>query len=125
MKKVNKKLIFIVEDSVDIRELITLFYESEGYEVGTAANGQQALDTLHSLEELPSFLLLDLMMPTMDGYEFRKLQEKDSILAGIPIVVMTADSNASTRAISLGAHGYIKKPVDLSSLIDIASKFCV
>lgn len=124
MRKQNKKFIFIVEDSADIRDLVKLLYVGEGYHVETSTEGREAIQKLQSLNELPSFILLDLMMPGMDGYQFRKLQEIDPDFAEVPVVVMTADSNAEARAISLGAKGYIKKPVNVTDLLKIAERFC-
>jgi CheY-like chemotaxis protein len=125
MRTQNKKLIFVVEDSPDIQGLVKLLYEGEGYQVETGSNGDEAMTKLRNLPDLPSFILLDLMMPGMDGYQFRKLQETDADLAEVPIIVMTAEANAETKAISLGAKGYIKKPVDIKDLLMLSDQYCV
>lgn len=124
MRKTNRRLIFLIEDSPDIRDLVTLLYKGEGYAIEMACNGQQALEKLRQLPELPSFILLDLMMPEMDGYEFRKLQEAESDLVQIPIVVMSADANAESKAIAIGASGHIKKPFNVVTLLEVASRYC-
>jgi two-component system response regulator MprA len=123
MRQQNKKLIFVIEDSEDIQGLVKLLFEGEGYQVETGMDGEEAIRKLRALQELPCFILLDLMMPGMDGYQFRKVQETNADLAAIPVVIMTADSNAETKAISLGAKGYIKKPVNIKDLLNLAKQF--
>src|SRR3569832_407091 len=89
--------ILIVDDDVDIRVTISLILEDEGYAVASAANGEEALRYLRS-HPSPSLILLDLMMPGMDGVEFRAEQQRDAQLSGIPVVVVTASGNARERA---------------------------
>lgn len=113
----------IVEDARDIREIIARLYESEGYEVIGASDGSEALEKLREQSVLPTFILLDLMMPGMDGYQFRAEQEKDPRLASVPVIVMTADANAREKSIKIGAKGYIKKPAEISTLLAVASKY--
>lgn len=120
----NKKYILIVEDSQEIREQIGIFYKSEGYNVKLASDGSQALDILKTSEELPGVVLLDLMMPGMDGMQFRIEQEKDPRIANVPVLVMTADAHADVKAIKVGAKGYLRKPVELDTLLKVAEKFC-
>lgn len=124
MRGVDKKLIMIIEDSSDIQELVKMLYESEGYSVAAAPEGRKALELLRELDALPSFILLDLMMPVMDGYEFRREQLNDSDLAAIPVVVMTADANAEAKAKSLNAADFLKKPVEVAALLELAEKYC-
>jgi len=116
--------IFVVEDSSDIRELIQKFYEVEGYEVEAAKDGKEALEKLRAKTELPGVILLDLMMPEMDGFQFRIEQEKDAKLAPIPVLVMTADSSADLKAAKVSARGYLRKPVGVEVLLAAAQKFC-
>src|SRR5690606_10740757 len=96
--KVIPKKILIVEDDPEIREALVELLESEGYWVDCKINGQDALDYLQEEASprgkgLPSIILLDLMMPVMDGWRFRAEQQKDPVLNQVPIVVMSADSN--------------------------------
>lgn len=118
MTEMNAKHIMIVEDSPDLQMLLGRLFASEGYTIHRADNGQQALDLLHSMPSLPDTILLDIMMPVMDGIDFRNHQKNDPQLAKIPVVVMTADSNYQTHAKSLGDIEIIKKPIlDIHSLI--------
>jgi CheY-like chemotaxis protein len=120
------KRIMIIEDDPCIRELLELVYEAEGYTVVTAADGSMALHKLHGAKELPKVILLDLMMPGMDGFEFRSHQKQDKRLAGIPIIVMTANANAQAKAKELGARECFKKPfADLELLLNTVEQFFV
>jgi two-component system response regulator MprA len=120
----SKKFIMVVEDSDDIRELIGRFFKSEGIECVMAVDGQDALEKLRVSNELPSVILLDLMMPRMDGFQFRHEQQKDQKLSDIPVLLMTADANADEKAKIVGARGYLRKPVQIKTLLAVAEKFC-
>ncbi|MES3039372.1 MAG: response regulator [Bdellovibrionota bacterium] len=125
MSSSTRGCIFVIEDSEDIRDLIKLLYESEGYPVEFAGDGKEALEKLRSFAPPPCVILLDLMMPGMDGYQFRAEQIKDSKMAAIPTLVMTADSNAEEKAKRVGASGFLRKPVNIDVLIKVAEKYCV
>ena len=86
------KRILLVEDDADIRLQVVLALELEGYEVVQASNGKEALALLRSSspEGLPCCIILDLMMPVMDGWEFRRRQREDPALASVPVVVLSA-----------------------------------
>ena len=117
MKKPTGKHILIVDDAMDIQSLLEQFFSEEGYTVSKSSNGYEALRFLQSTPQLPDLILLDLMMPQMDGFQFRQLQEQDPKLASIPIVVMTADSNVHSSTIKIGAKGFLKKPfADLNTI---------
>ena len=127
MESSAAKSIMIVEDSPDLQALLGRLLKSEDYTVTKALNGRQALDLLKSMRELPSVILLDLMMPVMDGVEFRAQQLKDARLAAIPVVVMTADSNFQINERNLGETGFIRKPITdidrlLKTLNDVSRK---
>lgn len=115
------KRVLVVEDSKDLQELLAHLLESEGHQLYRADNGKQAIDLLNSMpaEKLPNIILLDLMMPEMDGFEFRTHQLNQKSLAGIPVVVMTADSNATSRADELQVRRILKKPVDLQVILSV------
>src|SRR5436190_19900143 len=81
--------IMIVEDDPDTREMLERFLQLEGFDVRTAANGQIALQSLQA-DSSPRVILLDLMMPVMNGWQFRQAQTKDPRLSQIPVVVVTA-----------------------------------
>jgi CheY-like chemotaxis protein len=117
------KSVLIVDDDIDIRETITLILEDEGYVVASAANGEEALHYLRAhAQALPHLILLDLMMPVMDGLEFRAEQQKDPKLATIPVVVITASGNAKERAKSMRANAMIQKPIALDTLLETIEK---
>jgi CheY-like chemotaxis protein len=112
------KSVLIVDDDDDIRETITVVLEDEGYSVASAANGEEALQYLRAdATELPQLILLDLMMPVMDGIEFRAEQQKDPALATIPVVVITASGNAKERAKTMRVTAMIQKPIALDTLL--------
>lgn len=125
MKTRLKKSILIIEDSLDLQYLLKEVIEAEGYQALCAANGKDAIDLLQVTPVIPSLILLDLMMPIMDGFEFRKLQLQDPKWAPIPVVVMTADSNPESKVGSLGAADVAKKPLSLDRVTGILKKFVI
>jgi CheY-like chemotaxis protein len=115
------KSILIVDDDLDVREMLTQLFSIEGYRVSTAKDGLDALNQLRQ-GETPDLILLDLMMPVMDGWQFRKEQQLDPGLASIPVVVLSAVYNARERATLLGAVDYMQKPVEFDRLIESAER---
>jgi CheY-like chemotaxis protein len=113
------KHVFVVEDDRDIRESVVEVLEDEGYLVSAASDGREGLLLLRRATPKPDLILLDLMMPIMNGFQFREEQRKDPELAAIPVVVITADVNARAKAESLGAAGFVQKPVKIQPLLDI------
>ncbi len=111
------KTILIVEDDTATREALALVLTGQGFTVVGAANGQEALTHLRS-EVRPDLILLDLMMPVMDGWQFRREQVRDPVLSAIPVVVLSADGNVHQKAASLHAAGYLQKPVDVEHLVE-------
>lgn len=120
----NTKRLLIVEDSRDFQALLQHLFRSEGYLVDYALNGKEALDRLRSSEHLPDLILLDLMMPVMDGLEFRHQQEQDPKLAEIPIVVMTAHGESRASKMKIGAKDFVKKPPDMDVLLNVVRTCC-
>lgn len=114
----------MVEDEDDIRMLVGEALELEGYAVIPAANGQEAIDALQAAD-LPDLILLDLMMPVKDGYEFRREQAAEPRWKDIPVVIMTADGNAIHRMRQdEGATPGLRKPVDLDELVTVINRWC-
>jgi CheY-like chemotaxis protein len=112
------KRLLIVEDSVDLQALLSRLFSSEGFSLLHAENGQEALDILRNSSELPSAILLDIMMPVMDGFEFLEARAKDPRIAAIPVVAMSADANSQNRSKQLQANAFVQKPVhDIGKLI--------
>jgi CheY-like chemotaxis protein len=115
--------ILIVEDDDDIREALTQILELEGYVVREAANGREALD-ISAREPIPSLILLDLMMPVMDGWQFRAEQLKDPRLAKVPVVVISADASVHEKVASFGAASVLPKPISLDRLLRAVETLC-
>ena len=107
--------VLVVEDHADVREMLTVLLETEGFSVRTAANGAEALRQLH--EARPALILLDLMMPVMSGDQFRERQLADPALRDVPVICMTAAHDGLARAERLRADAFFPKPVDFESLI--------
>ena len=115
--------ILIIEDDLDIRESLVEALESgEGYVVRTAGNGREGLDSLKSSAVLPNLILLDLMMPVMDGYQFRAEQKQSALYGAIPVVVMSADGKAEQKLAQLDCKAFLKKPLDLDELLEMIKK---
>lgn len=114
------KSVLVVEDDEDIRNVIVDLLESEGYHTESASNGQEALDVLHEISK-PCLVLLDMMMPIMDGRGFLDRVMKDSFLAPIPVVVVSAVADKTNTQ---GAVGFIRKPVDIDVILQLVDKFC-
>jgi CheY-like chemotaxis protein len=115
--------ILIVEDDDDIREALSQILELEGYAVRGAANGQEALNVIDK-EPVPCLILLDLMMPIMDGWQFRDEQLKDPRAARVPVVVISADASVHQKAASLGAVSVLAKPISLDRLLRAVQSHC-
>ncbi|MFP2906654.1 response regulator [Pyxidicoccus sp. 3LFB2] len=109
--------ILVVEDDRYIRESIQELLVDEGYTVVCAENGAQALAALEAMRQPPDLILLDLMMPVKDGFEFRAAQRADARFADIPVVVMSADPQLESRRGVLEARAYLRKPVDIDQLL--------
>jgi len=116
--------ILIVDDDRDIRELLALYLRHHRYEVVTASNGSDALMCLRQCGELPELIVLDVMMPVMNGMEFRHAQRHDARLAGIPVAVMSAVSNIQDHAPLLAADTYLAKPIDFETLLATVERYC-
>jgi len=117
-------MILVVEDDADIRESLAALLRAEGYTVSTAENGRAAYDLLRRARTLPEVILLDLMMPVMDGWHFRVTQVQDSALADIPVVVLSGAGNVAQEAAALGVAGYVAKPFDVDSLLGVVQNTC-
>ena len=115
--------LLIVEDDPDLREVLDLALTAEGYRVATASNGAEALETLKRSEPKPKLILLDLMMPVINGWEFREKQTEDPDLVGIPVVVVSAAADLPSRASDLRADAYLRKPLALDQLLATVEKY--
>ena len=115
--------ILVVEDDADIRSGVAEVLREEGYDVATAAHGAEALEWLRTGNSA-SLILLDLMMPVMDGWEFRGEQLRDPRAARIPVVVLSGAGDVGQHASSLGVDGFLVKPLNLGDLFGAAERYC-
>jgi len=114
--------ILVVDDDDDIRQVLAMVLDEAGFRVVTAANGREALERLRG-DPRPDVILLDLMMPEMDGYQFRAEQQRDPALRAIPTLIVTAGT-VTPRVEELGAEAILRKPVSLRRLVDTIRRFC-
>lgn len=113
--------ILVVEDDVAIQKSLRFAMESEGYKVFTASNGKEGLETFGTMPK-PCMILLDLMMPIMDGFEFLAERNKNPPLAEIPVIIVSAFPE---KMKAVPADGYINKPVKLDALFELIKKYCL
>ena len=115
--------ILIIDDDAGIRQLLSVFLTHKGFTPLSAANGLEALTELQANAALPDLILLDLMMPIMDGAAFRSAQRADAALASIPVVVMSAAENIEAQAPALTADAYLPKPIDFDMLTGLIEQY--
>jgi two-component system, chemotaxis family, chemotaxis protein CheY len=111
----GRPLVLVVDDDPDILDAVCDILEGERYRVSRARHGQEALERV--AEERPAIVLLDLMMPVMDGVAFAHALRARYTDDEIPIVVISADGNPQ-RAAAVGARGFLAKPFDIDALLD-------
>ena len=109
-----QRLVLVVDDDPDILQTLALCLSTEGYRVLMAINGRAALEILET--EQPAAILLDLMMPVMDGWQFVAELDARGLRRG-PLLVVSADRAVQTHAARLKASGYLTKPFDLDELL--------
>ncbi len=114
--------ILLVEDDDFIRQEISEALEDEGYQVSTAAHGKEALAILAEGAR-PSVVLLDLMMPVMNGWEFLKAFKKEDKFTGIPVVILSAFADRAT-IIGGDAISVLRKPINLNALFNVLDEHC-
>ena len=114
--------VLIVEDDGDCRGAVAELLESHGYSVTVAEDGQVALDQLRRGLE-PCVILLDLMMPVKDGWQFRLEQLGDQSLLAIPVIVMSGIGRVRERAQQLGIQDYVEKPVSPEHLFTLLDRY--
>jgi CheY-like chemotaxis protein len=115
--------LFVIEDDADIRSAIAETLEMEGYAVETYANGREGLEALRKNEQ-PGLILLDLMMPVMNGWEFmRARRHLGDGAASVPVFVFSAVADKSVVQ-DYGAAGYLKKPLDAEALLKVVRAKC-
>jgi CheY-like chemotaxis protein len=113
--------ILVVEDDLATREALAMFLAGQGYRVTTAEHGRAALQLLRD-DLHPDLILLDLMMPIMDGWEFRSEQLADPQLSDIPVIICSATGRLDEHADSLRACAYLDKPINPAELVALVQR---
>lgn len=119
----SNKAILLIEDDEAILEGLKELLRIEDFNVVSASNGKLGLDYLQSCSDLPRLIILDLMMPVMDGFQFRKAQLANPKIRDIPVLVMSADGRVKTKQEILEVQEYIKKPIDIDLFVKTIRKY--
>jgi CheY-like chemotaxis protein len=114
------RVIAVVEDDVDLRETVEEILAHAGYRPIGFSDARDALAELRALETLPALVLLDLMMPGMNGWEFRDEQVRDPALRHVPVVVMTASTGLDRNPIRV--NEILRKPVEIRVLLEAVAR---
>lgn len=116
-----QKTVLLAEDDLEIRDILQDLLEAEGYDVIPASHGRQALEFLRSARgsKLPDLVVLDIMMPLVDGSQVLDEMKRDPVLAEIPVVVLSA----AVRERPAGAAAFLRKPIPLQKLFDTIRGF--
>jgi CheY-like chemotaxis protein len=114
------RCVLVVEDDPDLRDMTADVLRDEGYEVRLAEDGAAALALLRRCQ--PDLILLDLMMPRLDGWSFRKAQLADPTLASIPVIVLSAAFSVARDTSVLQASAVLTKPYDLNQMLDLIAQ---
>ena len=115
--------VLVVDDDVPSVDALRFLLESAGHRVDCAGNGREALARLREANGY-CVILLDIMMPVMNGYEFREEQLKDPKLASIPVIVVTADGRAREKAKQMGSDVFFQKPLAPRELLRAIGQYC-
>jgi two-component system, chemotaxis family, chemotaxis protein CheY len=111
--------LLVVDDDADLRETLQEVLGDAGFEVHAARHGEHALQLLAELPTLPALVLLDMMMPVLDGRGFLARVRAEPALAGLRVVIFSASVDVASTARELGAAGYLRKPVSVEGLLDL------
>jgi CheY-like chemotaxis protein len=116
--------ILVVDDDAEIRHTIIEVLEDAGYVAVGASDGLEALAQLRDPQDRWCVVLLDLMMPNMDGRAFRAEQLQDPALSPIPVVIVSAMSDVAEAAAELNVSAHMTKPITLERLVSVVDRFC-
>ena len=122
MEKTLADTVLIVDDDRAIRRSLQQVLGDEGYAIAEASNGLEALERLQQAP-LPAVILLDLMMPVMDGYTLSRKMQAQSTLASIPVIVVTAGGNCAEVRNKIGVRDCLHKPIDLDRLLASVGRY--
>jgi CheY-like chemotaxis protein len=120
----GKRVVLVVDDEPDARDLLAEVLEDASFMVLRAANGAEALQMLAAHRGRCDVILLDLMMPVMNGWDFRRKQKQTPDLAGIPVLLMSAGGRIAAVRDDLDAAGYVTKPVEITDLLQKVQEQC-
>jgi CheY-like chemotaxis protein len=116
--------VLVVEDDFLIRESLLEILQDNGFQVAGASHGKDALAHLETTDIRPCVILLDLMMPVMDGRAFREEQLRRAAIADIPVVVVSAHHDVAEQVKDLKATSFLRKPVKLAELLRVVRECC-
>jgi DNA-binding response OmpR family regulator len=120
--------VLIVEDDASTREMLATLLATQGFHPVAAEDGLEGLHLLRTVRrrapDVPCLVLLDLTMPRLGGYEFRRAQLGDPTVAGVPVAVISGAIDAEERAHALGAVATVVKPIDFDLLLGVVRLYC-
>jgi CheY-like chemotaxis protein len=122
-RQTANKNVLVIDDDFDIRDLVICLLQTNGYKATGVSNGQEAITHLQSGHPA-DLIILDLMMPIMDGWEFRAVQQNDPRLGSIPVVLISATDEVQEQVGLLKAADYIRKPIDFGVLLETVGRHC-
>ena len=120
----SRRVVLVVEDDPDALDAITAILEDAGYDALRAANGSEALRQLADHKGHCDLILLDLLMPVMNGWDFRRKQKDTPAFADIPVLLMSAGAHMATVSGELNAAGTVTKPVEVADLLAVVQRHC-
>ncbi|MCO5166769.1 MAG: response regulator [Planctomycetes bacterium] len=120
----SRDTILLVEDDPGIREALCELLTDSGYRAAAAADGQDAIRLLEGDGRAPCLVLLDLMMPGMNGWEFRRWLAGRPELAQVPVVLLSAHANLPAEARALDVAAFLRKPIDVDRMLDTVASLC-
>ncbi len=120
----TRRTVLVVEDDPDALGVISTIIEDAGYEVMRAHNGREALAQLDATQGRCDLILLDLLMPVMNGWDFRRRQRETPAFASIPVFLMSAGAHLAVVRDELQASGCVAKPVDAAEILDVVKRHC-
>ena len=121
MTRLSQSYVLVVDDDPAIRGLVAEALRGEGFAVDLAAHGREALDAMRARR--PATVVLDLMMPVMDGFTFIENCHREQLCDGVPIVVISAVRDALRRIEEAPVHAYVPKPFDLDDLVRLVGQY--
>jgi CheY-like chemotaxis protein len=116
--------ILVVDDDDDILRMTSFVLRQLGYAVKTASDGASGIATLEAEGKPPCLILLDLMMPVMDGAEFRNRMRTIPWAVDVPVVILSGDNELATKAAEMNVAGFEQKPISVERLAAVAVKYC-